>query len=139
MTVNTAGYRTINIAVKKTDMVGVKFVEVFHAHAPQALAASSGLKRLSDYDSTPKPFSGTFRSDRNYSMSIHRGQNQLGGNSSTTDRISFYIHNFWRCLYWGNKDLEMTHAWIEFFLTAFGVIITTLLGVIWHSYQKRNL
>ena len=31
----------------------------------------------------------------------------------------------------------MTHAWIEFFLTAFGVIITTLLGVIWHSYQKR--
>lgn len=33
--------------------------------------------------------------------------------------------------------MEMTHAWIEFFLTAFGVIITTLLGVIWHSYQKR--
>ena len=31
----------------------------------------------------------------------------------------------------------MTHAWIEFFLTAFGVIVTTLLGVIWHSYQKR--
>ena len=31
----------------------------------------------------------------------------------------------------------MTHQFIELFLVGFGVIVSTLLGVIWHSYQKR--
>ena len=85
----STAYQKISIAVKKTDLVDAKFIEVFHAHAPQVLAASSGLRELSQFDATAKPFSGTFRSDRNYTMEIHRGQNQLGGHSSTTDRITF--------------------------------------------------
>ena len=84
-----AGYQSIDIAVKKTDLVGAKFIEVFHAHAPQAIATSSGLRRLKDFGATTKPFSGSFRSDRNYGMQIHRGQNQLGTASTTHDRISF--------------------------------------------------
>ena len=82
-------------------MVSAKFIEVFHAHAPQALAASSGLRRLSDFDDTAKPFSGTFRSDRNYTMEIHRSQNQLGTTSTTTDRITFTANTTGGAVYIG--------------------------------------
>ena len=85
----STAYQSISIAVLKTDMADAKYIEVFHAHAPQVLATSSGLRELAQFDATAKPFSGTFRSDRNYTMEIHASQNQLGGHSSTTDRITF--------------------------------------------------
>ena len=97
----SAAYQAISIAVKKTDLVGAKFIEVFHAHAPQVLAASSGLRDLSGFDATAKPFSGTFRSDRNYTMEIHRGQNQLGTASTTTDRITFTANTTGGAVYIG--------------------------------------
>ena len=99
--VPSTAYQSISIAVKKTDMVDAKFIEVFHAHAPQALAASSGLRKLSQFDDTAKPFSGTFRSDRNYTMEIHQGQNQLGTASSTTDRITFTANTTGGAVYIG--------------------------------------